>query len=406
MRRRVAVTGIGVVTSVGTGREQFWESMLAGRCGVSPVECFDTSSYSVHRGAEVKEFCAKKFVLKLDAAQLGRASQFAVAAARLALEDARVRIDSLDPGRVGVSLGTTSGEPQEIERFDDSYMSRELNKVGAEFIARYPCHMISAHVASELNFSGINMMIPTACAAGNYAIAYAFDTLRAGRADLMLAGGSDAFSRITYTGFARLGAIAPEICQPFDRHRKGMIPGEGASVLVLEPLERAVERGARIYAEVTGYGLSCDAHHMTAAHPTGDGAARAMQQALAESGIRPEDVSYISAHGTGTPTNDRLETVAVKRVFQETAYSIPISSVKSMLGHTMGAASAIEAAVCALSVFNDRIPPTINFEEPDPDCDLDYVPNYAREHRVNVAMNNAYAFGGNNASLVLKKCEV
>ena len=394
------------MTSVGTGREQFWESMLAGRCGVSPVECFDTSSYSVHRGAEVKEFCAKKFVLKLDAAQLGRASQFAVAAARLALEDARVRIDSLDPGRVGVSLGTTSGEPQEIERFDDSYMSRELNKVGAEFIARYPCHMISAHVASELNFSGINMMIPTACAAGNYAIAYAFDTLRAGRADLMLAGGSDAFSRITYTGFARLGAIAPEICQPFDRHRKGMIPGEGASVLVLEPLERAVERGARIYAEVTGYGLSCDAHHMTAAHPTGDGAARAMQQALAESGIRPEDVSYISAHGTGTPTNDRLETVAVKRVFQETAYSIPISSVKSMLGHTMGAASAIEAAVCALSVFNDRIPPTINFEEPDPDCDLDYVPNYAREHRVNVAMNNAYAFGGNNASLVLKKCEV
>jgi 3-oxoacyl-[acyl-carrier-protein] synthase II len=406
MYKRIAVTGIGVVSSIGTGREPFWKNLLAGRCGVAPVESFDTGGYSVHRGAEVKGFRAESYVMKLDAARLGRASQFAIAAARLALSDARVRLESLDLRRAGVSLGTTSGEPQEVERFNDSYVSRELNKVGAEFIARYPCHVISAHVASELDFAGINMMIPTACAAGNYAIAYAFDALRAGRADLMLAGGADAFSRITYTGFARLGAIAPEICQPFDRQRKGMIPGEGAGVLVLEPLELARARGAPVYAEVTGYGLSCDAHHMTAAHPEGDGAARAMRQALCESGLRPEDVSYISAHGTGTPTNDRLETVAVKRVFKEAAYRVPISSVKSMLGHTMGAASAIEAAVCALAVFNDRIPPTINFEEPDPDCDLDYVPNRARRHRVNVAMNNAYAFGGNNASLVLKKCEV
>jgi 3-oxoacyl-[acyl-carrier-protein] synthase II len=405
MSRRVVVTGIGVVTPVGTGREQFWESMLAGRCGVRPVESFDTSGYSVHCGAEVKGFSAADHVTKLDAARLGRASQFAIAAARLALTDARVPLESLDPVRAGVSLGTTSGEPQEVERFNDLYVSRQLNEVGAEFIARYPCHLISTHVASELNFAGVNMMIPTACAAGNYAIAYAFDALRAGRADLMLAGGADAFSRITFTGFARLGAIAPEMCQPFDRRRKGMIPGEGAGVLVLEPLERARERGAPVYAEVKGYGLSCDAHHMTAAHPDGDGAARAMQQALAESGTRPEEVSYISAHGTGTPTNDRLETVAVKRVFKDTAYRIPISSVKSMLGHTMGAASAIEAAVCALAVFNDRIPPTINFEEHDPDCDLDYVPNQAREHKVNVAMNNAYAFGGNNASLLLSKCE-
>jgi 3-oxoacyl-[acyl-carrier-protein] synthase II len=406
MQSRVVVTGIGVITSIGAGREQFWDNLLAGRCGISLVESFDTGGYSVHRGAEVKGFDAANYLRRLDAAHLGRASQFAIAAARLALADAGVEPDSLDPLRAGVSLGTTSGEPLEVERFDDSYVAGELDKVGAEFIGRYPCHLISAHVAEELGFAGVNMMIPTACAAGNYAVAHAFEVLCAGRADVMLAGGSDAFSRITYTGFARLGAVAPEICQPFDRNRKGMIPGEGAGVLVLEPLKRAIARDARIYAEVAGYGLSCDAHHMTAAHPEGDGAARAMRQALAESRTRPEEVSYISAHGTGTPTNDRLETIAVKRLFKEHAYRVPVSSVKSMLGHTMGAASAIEAAVCALAVQTNRIPPTINLEEPDPDCDLDYVPNRAREHTVNVAMNNAYAFGGNNASLVLKKCEV
>ncbi|HEX8292256.1 MAG TPA: beta-ketoacyl-[acyl-carrier-protein] synthase family protein [Pyrinomonadaceae bacterium] len=406
MQSRIVITGIGVVTSVGTGREQFWESMLAGRCGVSAVESFDTGGYNVHRGAEVKDFDASRFLVNLDPARLGRASQFAAAAARLALADAGLDAGALDPLRAGVSMGTTSGEPREVERFNDSYVRDELDGVGAEFIGRYPCHLISAHVAEELGFAGPNVMIPTACAAGNYAIAHAFDVLRAGRADVMLAGGSDAFSRITYTGFARLGAVAPETCQPFDRNRRGMIPGEGACVLVLETLKRAAARGARVFAEVGGYGLSCDAHHMTAAHPEGDGAARAMRQALEQCGARPEDVSYISAHGTGTPTNDRLETIAVKRLFREHAYRVPISSVKSMLGHTMGAASAIEAAVCALAAHEDRIPPTINLEEPDPECDLDYVPNRAREQRVDLAMNNAYAFGGNNASLILRKCEV
>jgi 3-oxoacyl-[acyl-carrier-protein] synthase II len=406
MDRRIVITGIGVVTPIGIGWEKFWTNLLEGRSGIAPVRSFDTSGYNVHRGAEVKEFDAAKYILNLDAAHLGRASQFAIAAARLALADAGVEIGSLDRKRAGVSMGTTSGEPREVERFDDSYVSKDLDRIGPEFLARYPCHVIAAHVASELNFAGANTMIPTACAAGNYAIAHALDVMRAGRADLMLAGGSDAFSRITYTGFARLGAVAPETCQPFDRFRKGMIPGEGAGVLVLEPLDYARRRGARIYAEVGGYGLSCDAHHMTAAHPQGDGAERAMQQALFDSGAKPEEVSYISAHGTGTATNDRLETIAVKRLFKDAAYRIPISSVKSMLGHTMGAASAIEAAVCALAVFNDRVPPTINLNDPDPDCDLDYVPNFARELRVNVAMNNAYAFGGNNASLILRKREL
>jgi 3-oxoacyl-[acyl-carrier-protein] synthase II len=402
---RVVVTGIGLVTPIGTGRECFWTNLLAGRCGIGPVRSFDTSAYSVHCGAEVHDFNAEQYLSNLDAAHLGRASQFAIAAARLALADANVEIASLDLKRAGVSMGTTSGEPREVERFDNLFVSKELDRVGPEFLALYPSHVIAAHIAREFQFAGVNIMIPTACAAGNYAIAHAFDVLRAGRADLMLAGGSDSFSRITYTGFAQLGAIAPEICQPFDRHRKGMIPGEGAGVLVLEPLAAATRRGARIYAEVTGYGLSCDAHHMTAAHPNGDGAVRAMQKALDQSAIGPQDVSYISAHGTGTPTNDRLETLAVKRLFKDAAYRIPVSSIKSMLGHTMGAASAIEAAVCALAIFNDRIPPTINLREPDPDCDLDYVPNSAREHTVRVAMNNAYAFGGNNASLVLRKHE-
>jgi 3-oxoacyl-[acyl-carrier-protein] synthase II len=402
---RVAVTGIGAVTPLGTGREELWENLLAGRCAFAPVTSFDTSAFNVHLGAEVHGFAPELYVRTLAPAALGRASQFAIAAARLALGDAGVDPEALLAGgreRAGVAMGTTSGEPLEVERFDDRYLAGELAQVGGEFMGLYPCHMIAAHVAAEVGFGGANMMLPAACAAGNYAIAYALDALRAGRAELMLAGGADAFSRITYTGFARLGAIAPERCQPFDRRRRGMIPGEGAAVLVLEPLARARARGAKVYAELAGYGLSCDAHHMTAAHPEGLGAARAMERALADCGLAPGEVSYISAHGTGTPTNDRLETLAVERVFGA-GMRIPISSVKSMLGHTMGAASAIEAAVCALAIDTGSIPPTINLEEPE--GDFDYVPNQSRAHRVDVAMNNAYAFGGNNASVILRRCE-
>ncbi|HEV3469716.1 MAG TPA: beta-ketoacyl-[acyl-carrier-protein] synthase family protein [Pyrinomonadaceae bacterium] len=406
MRPRVVITGIGLVTPVGAGRERVWDNLLAGRSGVTPVESFDAARYGVRFGAEVKDFRPGDYLPDTDASSMGRASQFAVAAARMALADAGVAPGDLEPGRAGVSMGTTSGEPREVERFDDLRLAGEEGRLGAEFAARYPCHRIPANVAGALGLSGVNLMTPAACAAGNYAIAYAADALAAGRADLMLAGGSDSFSRITYAGFARLGAIAPERCQPFDRNRRGMIPGEGACVLVLETLRRAARRGARAYAEVAGYGLTCDAHHMTAAHPEGDGAARVMAAALADAGLRPEDVDYISAHGTGTPTNDRLETVAVKRLFKEHAYRVPMSSIKSMIGHTMGAASAVEAAVCALAVREGRVPPTVNLEEPDPECDLDYVPGRARELRVDVAMNNAYAFGGNNSSLVLRRCEV
>jgi 3-oxoacyl-[acyl-carrier-protein] synthase II len=336
---------------------------------------------------------------------VGRASQFAIVAATRALKDAGLDPERLDPARAGVSMGTTSGEPREVETYTDTLLKGDLGAIGPQLVTRYPCGSIPASMAAALGFAGPNTMIPTACAAGNYAAANAMEYLRSGASDLMLAGGSDSFSRITYTGFARLGAIAPERCQPFDLNRKGMVPGEGAAVLVLEPADLAERRGARIYAELVGYGLSCDAHHMTASHPEGEGAARAMLSALKDAGVAPGDVDYISAHGTGTPTNDRLETLSIKRVFGDAAPRIPISSAKSMLGHTMGAASAIETAICALAIERSRIPPTINYETRDPDCDLDYVPNHAREHRVEVAMNNAYAFGGNNASLILKRYE-
>lgn len=399
--RRIVVTGIGCVTSIGVGREAAWRALLEGRRGTSTVSSFDTSRHTVSQGGEIRGFEAADFLRTLDPRRLGRASQLAAAAARLALADAGLASNEIDAERAGVAMGTTSGEPQEVERFDDHRVAETLANADPDFIRRYPCHVIAGNVAAEVGFAGPNAMIPTACAAGNYAVAYAFDALRSGRADVMLAGGADCFSRITYTGFARLGAIAPDLCRPFDRNRQGMIPGEGAAVLVLEPLASALERGARIFAEVAGYGLSCDAHHMTAAHPEGEGAARAMARALEMSGLEAGDVSYVSAHGTGTPTNDRLESIAVRRIFGDRR--VPMSSIKSMLGHTMGAASAIESAVCALAVAQDVVPPTMHFEESDPECDVDCIPNVAREMPVEVAMNNAYAFGGNNASTVFRK---
>ena len=408
MTRRVVITGIGLVTAIGTGRETFWRRLLDGESGVSPVTAFDTSRYPVHNGAEVRDFDPGAYVRRLRADAIGRASQFAIAAARLALEDA-----GLDAGvmaaahgsRSGVIVGTTSGEPHVIEALDDELMAGRPDRVDRRFVRQYPSHMLAAHVAAEFGLGGMAVTVPIACAAGNGALAYASDVIRAGAADLVLAGGADVFSRITFTGFSRLGAIAPERCQPFDRGRRGMIPGEGAGLLLLESQEHALARGARIYAEIGGYGWSCDAHHMTAGHPAGDGAVRAMQMALAAAGTEPADVSYVSAHGTGTAVNDRLETLAIKHVFGSAAYEVPVSSIKSMLGHAMGAASAIEAAACALAVATGCVPPTMNLDDPDPACDLDYVPNEARQHRVDVAMNNAYAFGGNNSCLIVRRCE-
>jgi 3-oxoacyl-[acyl-carrier-protein] synthase II len=400
---RVVVTGLGAVSPVGIGREAVWEALLAGRHGFRPVASFSTEAYRVKNGAEIHGFEAADHLPPDIVATGGRASHFAVVAAHLALADAGLDPRELPLPRVGVAMGTTSGEPLEIERFDELFVGDRLDEIGPELMDLYPCHTIAANVAGAFGFGGANAMLPAACAAGNYAVGFALDTLRRGRAEVMLAGGADAFSRITFTGFARLGGVSPDVCRPFDRNRLGMIPGEGSAVLVLETLERARRRGAPIYAEVAGFGISCDAHHMTAAHPEGDGLARAMLAALADARLDRREVSYVSAHGTGTRTNDKLETLALERTFGEDAARIPVSSIKSMLGHTMGAASAFESLACALAIAEDRVPPTANFEEPDPECRLDCVPNEAREMPVEVAINNAAAFGGNNASVVLRK---
>ena len=400
---RVVVTGLGAVSAVGIGRETVWQALLSGRHAFSPVTLFSTEAYRVKRGAEIHGFDAAAHLPPGFPVPASRASQFAVVAAQLALDDAGLDPTQLPRERVGVAMGTTSGEPREIERFDDLFVADRLAEVGPELLELYPCHVIAANVGAAFGFGGVNTMIPAACAAGNYAVGFALDTLRRGRAEVMLAGGADSFSRMTFTGFARLGGVSPDVCRPFDKNRLGMIPGEGGAVLVLETLDRARRRGAPIYAEVAGFGVTCDAHHMTAAHPEGDGLARAMLAALADAGLAPRAVSYVSAHGTGTPTNDRLETLALERAFGPRGGGIPVSSIKSMIGHTMGAASAFESLVCALAVAEDRVPPTANFEEVDPECDLDCVPNAARELPVEVALNNASAFGGNNASVVFRK---
>ncbi len=403
MLPRVVVTGVAVVTSIGVGWRPFWSNLLEGVCGISPVSSFDTTSYRVHRGGEIFGFDPSESVMLQSPGAMGRTSQLAIAAARMAIDDSGITATDSKPRRIGVCIGTTTGEAPVVERFNDRLIDGKQDEDSAKFVYQYPCHSIAVHIAREFGFCGNNLVIPAACAAGNYAIAHAYDVLQSGRADAMLAGGADAFSRITYTGFARLGAISPDLCRPFDKNRRGMIPGEGAAILVLETRERACQRGAQVYAEVAGYGLTCDAHHMTAAQPDGGGAARAMQQALRKSRLNYQDVNYISAHGTGTKLSDVIETKAVKSVFNGAAYRTPISSIKSMIGHTMGAASAIEAVTCALAIKHNRIPPTVNFQNRDPECDLDYVTTGAREHIVEVAMNNAYAFGGNNASVIFKR---
>ncbi|MEQ1886244.1 MAG: beta-ketoacyl-[acyl-carrier-protein] synthase family protein [Bryobacteraceae bacterium] len=395
------VTGIGVVTPVGTGRDQFWKALLAGECGIRKVRAFDTSGYAASLGAEVLDFEAAPFFERTDPTTMGRASHLAVAAARLAMRDSGLAAAALDTVRTGVSMGTTSGEAEFIEQFNDIRKQTGDENIAGKVLVKYASHRIPRNVAAEFGLLGPCLTIPTACAAGNFAMGYALDTIRTGGAERMLAGGADMFSRIPYSGFARLGAIAPERCQPFDRNRKGMVPGEGAAVMLLERLDLALARGAKIYAEILGYGVSCDAHHMTAAHPEGEGAIRAMRAAMKESGVGIEDIEYISAHGTGTPTNDRIEAIAAKSLFGERSERIPMSSIKSMIGHTMGAASAIETAACSLALDTGWVPPTINHEAPDDDVKLDFVPNKARQVHPKVVLNNAYAFGGNNASVCL-----
>jgi len=398
-KRRVVVTGIGVVTSIGIGKDAFWQNALQGKSGISEVS-IDTSNYRCHKAGEVKDFNPEDFIAKRKIKFLGRSSQLAIAASYLAMKDAKLPLRNITKSEMAVIVGTTTGE-RPLEELVATWVKGGLKDIDRVRILQASVNNISANVGIQFKAMGPNYLIPTACASGNYAIGYGFDLIRSGGSSFVLAGGADAFSTVAFAGFQRIYAMAPEKCQPFDKNRKGMMQGEGAGILFLESLESAVKRGAEIYAEISGYGLSCDAYHATAPDPKG--IAKVMQKALNEAGLTYKDVDYISAHGTGTATNDKVECQAIKEVLKERYKEVPVTSIKSMLGHPMGAASAIEAATCCLIIKNGMIPPTINYETPDPECDIDCVPNKARKQEVKVALNNGFAFGGNNACVVFKR---
>ena len=398
----MVLSGLGAVTPLGTGWPATWDALVAGTCAAAEVQCFDTSGYRVHRGCEVRGFDFERVADRPAPGGMGRAAQLAIAAGTLALQDASLAPSTMDPRRIGVSVGTTCGEIQILEA-RNAARAAGTDDGDARWLRWHPACAIPAALGHWFGLAGPNVIIPTACAAGNFSIGYAYDLIRTGRADVMLAGGTDPFSRVAFTGFARLGSVAPDVCRPFDRHRRGILVGEGAGIVVIESLAHALARGATPYAEVLGYGLASDARHMTMPDPGGDGLARAMEAALAAARLPAERVDYVCAHGTGTPVNDIVETRAVKRVFGRRAAALPVSSVKSMLGHTMGAASAIETIVCAMAVSRGIAPPTIHYETPDPECDLDCVPNRARSLPIHIALNNALAFGGVNSSIVLAR---
>ncbi|MGI9592261.1 MAG: beta-ketoacyl-[acyl-carrier-protein] synthase family protein [Myxococcota bacterium] len=394
---RVVITGLGPIASVGVGREGFWNALLEGRDGSSDVSSFGTSEFKVHRACELDdERLLGHSARPVQRDDPGRASLLAVEAARLALEDAGLEPP---PHDAGVIVGTTGGEIQVLEHMHSARLEGREEALPAGEFAKHPCHVISRNVANAFGLRGPNQVVPTACAAGNYAVSIARGWVQAGYTDVVLAGGCDPLSRVAFTGFARLGAIAPEFCRPFDRERQGLLIGEGAGMVVVESLRSAQRRGAHIYAEVAGVGFSCDAHHMTMPQPEGRGITLAMERALRDARLGAEAIDYVSAHGTGTKANDKIESAAVRALLGD--HTAPVSSIKSMIGHTMGAASALETIACCLAIESGSIPPTIHHEHPDPECNVDVVPNEARDHRVDVALNNAFAFGGNNSCLVL-----
>lgn len=400
--QRVVVTGIGAVTSIGIGVAAFRAGLRAGAGPVRPITGFPTDGFAHANGCEIEDFRPERWLRRHDPAALGRATQFSAAAAAMAVADAGLAPDRLRAGHTMIAIGTTDGESRDLDSIVAEQLQGGPDRIDPVLAGRVPTTRLSTAVAQELGLSDVEAVtIPTACAAGNYAIGYGYDAVRTGHAQLALCGGADALCRKTFTGFYRLGTIAPERCQPFDRDRQGILTGEGAGVLVLEPRSTALARGAQPYAEVLGYGLNCDADHAVA--PNQDSIARCMTLAHRNAGVKPGEIDFISAHGTGTRANDTTEAGAIRQVFGR--QPPPTVSVKSMIGHTMGAASALAAAACALAIRDGFIPPTINHRHPDPECGLDCVPNRARVTPVRVAQNNALAFGGNNAVLLLGRSE-
>lgn len=413
-RQRVVITGIGTVTSYGDGVDAFWDNLLAGNSGIDRVKSFDVSDYASQVGAEALDFNAADYMDPKEARRNDRYTQFAVAGARMALKDAGIEdTGKLDADRFGVLIGSGIGGMITIQT-----QSRRLYEMGPRKVSPFMIPSLIANIASgvvaiEVGARGPNFGIVSACASGTHSIGEAYQMIRDGEADVMLAGGSEAaVTELGYAGFCSMKAMstsyneAPQTAsRPFDKGRDGFIMGEGTGVLVMETLEHAQARGATIYCEVGGYSATCDAYHITSPDPEGKGLGAAMKNTLEEAQVKTDEVSYINAHGTSTPYNDKFETAAIKKVLGEDAYKVAISSTKSMTGHLLGAAGGIESAVCALSIRDGKIPPTINYSDPDPDCDLDYVPNAAREAEVNVAMCNNLGFGGHNATLLFKKVD-
>lgn len=402
MTQRIVITGLGVLSPIGNGYHTFWHELIDGKVGTGPIQAFDTSMFEAHIGGEVQDFDPAPYFHVLPPEICGRTTQLGVAAARMAVDDAEVLTAGYNPERIGVCMGTTMGNASIVED-ENSRRVQNGPTLAAPLVSHYVETYITAAIAQELAVEGPCHVIPTACAAGNYAIGWGMDMIRDGLIDVAIVGGTDALSRGCFAVFHRLGGIADEVCQPFDLKRTGMLVSEGAGVLVLEAYDRAVARGAKMYAELLGYGLACDAHHPTAPHPDGIGAQASMHWALQESDLDSEAISYISAHGTGTHANDSSESLAVRKVFGGRADQLPVSSIKSMLGHTMGAASAIEAVASALTICSGIIPPTVNYRESDPECLQEIVPNQARECPVEVVMSNSFAFGGNIATIVMKR---
>jgi len=399
--KRVAITGMGIFCSTGKNVEEFLQSLKEGRTGIGPITLFDTSKYPSKIGAEIKDYRPEEFFKKKDLKRFSRTDQFALIAAEETVKTSGIR--SYASEEMGVCLGAGAGGMLEAEAYHREILLK--GKSRPSLVLPFIPSFTASRVTERFGFSGPKVTVTTACSSSATSIGYGADLIRRGQSKAVLCGGSDALSELTFGGFNSLKAMDSSPCKPFDRRRAGMSLGEGAAILILEDLEEAKKRGAEIFAEFLGYGIGGEAYHITSPDPTGISEARIMKGAMEESSVTPLEVDYINAHGTGTPLNDKVETLSIKRAFGQKAYSIPVSSIKSMVGHCLGSAGAIEAVASVLSIVYQFIPPTINHEEGDEDCDLDYVPGKSREAEVRIALSNSFAFGGNCTTLVFGKYE-
>lgn len=407
---RVVVTGVGAITPIGNTPEEYWEGLMAGRNGIVPITHFDPSRHACRIAGQVKGFDPHDWLERKEAKRMDRFAQFAIAASKQALADAQLVIDELNADEIAVIIGTGVGGIKVMEDQQEVYLTRGPSRCSPFMVPMMIANMAAGLTAIHTGAKGPNSCPVTACAAGSNAIGDAFRLIQRGDARAAICGGTEsAITPLAVAGFASAKALSfrnddpAHASRPFDRDRDGFVMGEGAGILILESLERALARGAKIYGEITGYGMTCDAYHITSPVPDGRGATRAMELALKDGGIAPEQVSYINAHGTSTQANDVTETKAIKKVLGEWAYRVPVSSTKSMTGHLLGGSGGIEAVATVLAIANDRIPPTINLANPDPECDLDYVSDGSRDHPVEAALSNSFGFGGHNVTLAFRK---